>query len=242
MKDVLGRFTAGVALDLMVLAQLHDRELTADDIRMLQKDGFPHSLAFLLESDQATETIDLLSVVVAGLSTDRAGMDELSADFAAIYLTHAVRASPCESVWLDEEGLAMQQPMFEVRDAYANLGLTAPDWRKRPDDHLVFQLQFLSALLESNKGTALAEAARFLDEHTLRWVPDFAGRVAQRAATPFYAGLAVLTSRYLDELRDVLAKLLGEPRPDPEAKTEPVENGEKAPMPSAYLPGSAPSW
>lgn len=242
MKDVLSRFSAGVALDLMILAQLHDHELSETDVGMLQKDGFPQTLAFRLESEQALETIDLLSVVVSSLSADPDVMDELSADFAAIYLTHAVRASPYESVWLDDEGLAMQQPMFEVRDAYARLGLTAPDWRKRPDDHLVFQLQFLSALLESNKVAALAEAARFLDEHTLRWLPDFAHRVAQRAATPFYAGLAMLTFRYLDELRDVLAKLLGEPRRDPAAKIEQADEGDKAPMPSAYLPGSAPSW
>jgi len=39
---------------------------------------------------------------------------QLAADFAAIYLNHSIQASPCESVWLDEEGLMRQQPMFKV--------------------------------------------------------------------------------------------------------------------------------
>ena len=32
MKDILASFCSGIALDLMVLAQLHDRELTIEDI------------------------------------------------------------------------------------------------------------------------------------------------------------------------------------------------------------------
>lgn len=245
MNDLLGSFRAGVALDLMVLAQLHDRELGEEDIARLRKERFPQTLAFRLESDQALETITMLSEVVAKLPSDENGIDELAADFAAIYLTHAVGASPCESVWLDDDGLAMQQPMFEVRESYARAGVSAPDWRKRSDDHLVHQLQFLSLLFESDTGPALSDAATFLDEHTLRWVPDFARRVAQRAGTPFYAGLAMLTLDYLDELRDVLAQILSEPRPTAEEVAERMKRpvGEEAPpMPSHYLPGSSPSW
>ena len=56
---------------------------------------------------------------------DRAALqDDLDADFAGIYLTHALRASPCESVWLDEENLMMQGPSFAVRDCYRRHGLS----------------------------------------------------------------------------------------------------------------------
>jgi TorA maturation chaperone TorD len=49
----------------------------------------------------------------------------------------------------------------------------------------------------------------------LRWIEEFAERVADRCSTRFYAGLALLTAAYLDELRDLLARLLDQPRPAP---------------------------
>ena len=67
-------------------------------------------------------------------------LDRLAADYADIYLTNGLRASPCESVWLDEDGLVMQGPMFDVRACYSRHGLAVPDWRRRSDDHLVHQL------------------------------------------------------------------------------------------------------
>lgn len=244
MGAVLEDFCSAVALDLVTLAQLHDRELNGRTILALQQERFPLSLAFRLHSDRGRAVLDSLSSVVATLSDAAVEQDELAADFAAIYLTYGLRASPCESVWLDEDGLAMQEPMFEVRRDYARRGLQAPDWRVRPDDHLVFQLQFVAALLEEADEVAVTEAARFLDDHTLRWLPDFADRVAQHAATPFYAALAVLTVAYLDELRDTMARMLGEPRPTAEELEQRNRRiGEDAePAASAYVPGSAPSW
>jgi TorA maturation chaperone TorD len=244
MGAALEDFCSAVALDLVTLAQLHDRELDSPTVMALQQERFPRSLAFRLHGDRGRDVLDTLSSVVARLSDDATEQDDLAADFAAIYLTYGLRASPCESVWLDEDGLAMQEPMFEVRRDYARLGLQAPDWRVRPDDHLVFQLQFVAALIEEADEAAVAEAARFLDGHTLRWLPDFAGRVAQHAATPFYAALAVLTDTYLDELRDTMARMLGERRPtaeEIEQRNRRVGEG-AGPEASAYVPGSAPSW
>ena len=244
MSGILDRFRAGVALDLMTLAQLHDREIDAPTVAALKRDQFPACLALRLQSEAGKEMLDVVAVAVKELTADALSIDELAADFAAIYLTHGYAAAPCESVWLDEDGLAMQKPMFEVRECYARLGLSAPDWRMRPDDHLVHQLQFLTALLEHDSEPALAEAAQFLDGHTLRWLPDFGQRVAARAATPFYAGLAMLTATYLDELRDVLAEILGEARPtaaEVERRTRVVEEV-ALPMPTVYVPGTSPSW
>jgi TorA maturation chaperone TorD len=245
MTDALTDFCSGVALDLLILAQLHDRELTDTDVKRLQQDRFPETLAFRLQSDKAREAMTILAHVVADLTMDERQHDDLAADFAAIYLTHGLGASPYESVWLDDDGLAMQQPMFDIRARYAQYGLEVPDWRKRSDDHLVFQLQFIATLLEDAQPSALTDAATFLDAHTLRWLPDFAGRVATRANTPFYASLAVLTACHLDELRDVLAEILDEPRPNLEelAQAEaPTVDEEPLPMPGRYVPGSAPSW
>lgn len=245
MNELLVLFRTGVALDLMTLAQLHDRELDATAVGLLQQDCFPNSLGFKLESTEGKEAISMMTDVVQQLHMDSTQTDDLAADFAAIYLTHGIGASPCESVWIDDESLAMQQPMFEVRKAYAEYGFKVPDWRQRTDDHLVFQLQFVAQLLEQRNSESLRDAADFMDRHLLRWMPDFANRVAQRAATPFYAMLAILTRYYLEETRNVLALLLDTPRPTAEEIDQlckaPAEEM-ALPMPARYVPGSTPSW
>ncbi len=171
-------------------------------------------------------------------------------------LTHGLRASPCESVWLDEDGLAMQAPMFDVREWYQRYGLAVANWRQRSDDHLVYQLLFLAHLLEPEgdatagdvpaTGTELGEVARFMDEHTLLWIDRFADRVAKRCETRFYAGLALLTAAYLNELRDLLAELADAPRPsaeEMEARRRP-RSAVSVPVapPSAFVPGAGPTW
>jgi len=50
----------------------------------------------------------------------------------------------------------------------------------------------------------------------LRWLPLFSNRVAHRCATSFFAGIATLTAAYCEELRDLMAELLEEPRPTEE--------------------------
>lgn len=244
---VLDQFRLSIASDLMQLAVLHNRELDAKIIAHLKATNFPDGLSFRVESEMARDAIDWLkqSLDSLSLSPQTQALDELAADYAAIYLNHTLRASPCESVWVDEDGLAMQGPMFQVREWYTRYGVEAPDWRQRSDDHLVHQLEFLAVLFEQAVDVEGLEAAsRFMDEHLLRWVGNFARRVAARAATPFYAGLSALTAAYLDELRDVLAEVIEQPRPSKEEidlRMKPKLQAVIA-MPERYVPGASPSW
>jgi TorA maturation chaperone TorD len=180
-----------------------------------------------------------LAELVADLNQETLG--RLAADYMDIYLTNGLRTSPCESVWLDEDHPTYQRPRFEVRDWYRAQGLRVEDWRKRSDDHLVNELDFLAHLLAGvHQSVPLTEAARFMDEHPLRWIESFAERVADRCSTRFYAGLALLTAAYLDELRDLIARLTGEPRPAPEEIGDRLAAESVSPMspsPNAGEPG-----
>lgn len=242
-EDPLAEFRAAVAHDILALALLHNEELTGELIAQLSAEEFPRSLQLQLISGPGRDATKLFhnAVRLLGDDVDAQLLDELAADYAGIYLTHALQASPYESVWIDEEGLAMQEPMFQIRAIYRRHGLAAQDWRKRSDDHLVLQLQFVSHLVAA--GEDLDEVARFLDEHLLRWLPDFGTRVAARCATPFYAGLCAFTAAYMDEVRDLLAEVLGEARPtadEIDQRMKPVTSG--ASTEPKYSPGSAPSW
>jgi TorA maturation chaperone TorD len=244
-EALLRDFRAAAAQDLTDLAALHDREVDAATLGRLRAAAEPGLLRLRLVNEYGRAALLLLDEALAGLPAviDGALTDALAADYADIYLTYGLRAAPNESVWLDEDNLAMQAPMFEVRSLYQRHGLQVPDWRRRADDHLVHELQFLAHLLDPDTGDTLAEAAAFLDEHLLLWTPDFAARVAQRCATPFYAGLAAVTAAYLDELRELLERILGQPRtPREEIEERRRRAKESEPAPAAFVPGSAPTW
>ena len=191
------------AEDLAALAWFHEAERSPALIAALHEGGFPGGLGVLPADAPALLRFAAAVADVAGVRPDDApGLaDELAADFAAIYLTHALRASPCESVWRDEDHLMLQGSVFDVRARYQAHGVVARNWRLLPDDHLSNELAFVAHLL----GCAQADAAaHFLDAHLLVWLPDFAERVASRAATRFYATLADVTLAAVRAVRERL--------------------------------------
>lgn len=243
-----------IADDAEMLAALHDRELGADTIAALREVGFPACLGLMPATPEAVAAWRAMEEGMASLPAvpDASNLDLLASEYAAIYLTGAYGASPYESVWTDDDHLLCQQAMFQWRDIHAAVGVATKDWRHRPDDHLVLQLLHVAHVA---RRTATADSAGFadewrrvatvLDEHTLRWLPDFAARIAVRSESAFYAGLAVITSAWIDALRDLIASQLDETRPsreDIEARLSPPPP-QLDEQPIAFMPGAqGPSW
>lgn len=225
---------ARVAEDLRLLAALQAEELKAELITEIQQLNFPEGLGMRVNRDLSREVLSTLSQVVANWPkpVDQALVDSFAADFAAIYLNTQHGAHPSESYWLDEEHLLMQKPMFQVRDCYEEQGIKVENWRERTDDHLVNELLFIAELVgrEENFKPSFQSAATFMDEHLLRWLGQFSQRVASHSRSEFYAGLCLLTSCYCEELRDLLAKILDEPRPSPEEIEARMEKANQEPV------------
>jgi TorA maturation chaperone TorD len=246
----LARLFQAVRDDVLLLALLHDRELDRETLINLRRDCRQDFFGFNLQSPEAASALQLFRQGLNDVPEDLGSgtLDILAAEYADIYLNHSLKASPCESVWTDEDGLTMQESMFQVREWYRRHGLAVKNWRMRSDDHLVTQLQFLGYLLEAEPSEGrLEETARFLDEHLLRWVGAFAERVSARCRTRLYAGLAMLTSAYLEELRELAADLLDRPRPSEEEIEERMRSKSTATdlevdAPAPFVPGNAPSW
>ncbi len=232
--------------DLALLARLHHSELDKQALDDLRTADFASLFALLPEDDAATQAC---SVVDRGWKVMDDGdearlLDELAADFAATYLTYQHRVSPTESVWLDDDNLERQEPMIKVRQWYARFGAAAPDWRKTPDDHIALQLAFLSHIMTLRDETgayaaSLEGAARFLDEHLLRWIDDFAAAAASRCDTPFYAGLAMFTRAWIRAFREGLTRVTGLEEPPEEEKPETTPAPEAAEAP--FVPGTGPA-
>lgn len=242
----LGR---ALAEDAATLALLQDHELSEEVLSELKRIGFPDNLAQLPNNDASQKVFHVMRETIAGLpaSFDQTMLDELAADFAAIFLTGAHGASPYESYWLSEDHLLCQEAMFDIREIYGEQGLSVANWHQRPDDHLVYQLQFIAHLLEiAATDSDWRSLADFLDYHLLRWLPDFADRVALRSYTPFYAALALMTDAWCQQLRHLIEQHLGEARPNKtqiEEKLSSKRLAETPEVPIRFMPGMAgPSW
>lgn len=237
---------AAYAEDLLLLARLHEKEIPAGLIEALREANFPHCLALSPHDAASRDAFSLVADALAGPegTGEQASLDALSADFAAIYLNHSFSVSPAECVWLDPEGLILQEPMFEVRRWYEHYNLAARDWTRHSDDHLVPQLEFIAHLLVYPEAHGPKDAAAFMDHHVLRWIEPFSARVAQRCNTQFYAGLALVTACTLKRLRGELVTLAGMP----EIELEPIEEERQRRRAKAqaeasrFVPGAAPSW
>ncbi len=238
------------AAALGLVIRLHDREADAELLALLAGADPGALFAGLLNTPAEADALTALSAALrdlAGQGDGSAALDEIAVDFCDIYLTHGYRIAPSGSVWMTEEHLERQAPMFAVREWYAYYGLAVPDWRLRADDHLVHELQFVQHLLCDKAEFAATDAARFLDAHALPWIPDFCAAMQKRARTPFYRATGALTQAFLGALRDWLAETTGiapnvlshafAREADRKAREDELKAAEQP-----FVPGLAESW
>ncbi len=255
-------WSEAVSQDLQQIAALHDKEADADLISALKDVNFPYNLGMVIADQEDDKTRGIFKpqrFVETALhelpeELDQTTLDQLAVDYADIYLNHSLHASPFESVWLDEDHLIQQEPMFQIREWFERYGLKTENWRIRSEDHLVLQLQFIAALLDPQSDIAksmnkipqlkrMQDATMFMDEHLLLWIEDFCTLVSQRCSTDFYASIAVLTNAYIQELRETLAEITAIKRPT----AEEIEEKRRANQPIveepiSFIPGVAESW
>lgn len=211
-SDLSARISSWLATDLKILARLHAYELDEATVLQLSKSDFPQSLAINIDDEnQAQPLVEVMRRSIGEIQQQVVTKDLLDADFAAIYLNGAHDLSPNESAWLDEDHLERQEPMFEIRDWYRKYGLRIENWRTRSDDNIALQILFLSEML-AKRPLPLEDIGHFMDFHILRWIDDFAQGVFRRAETGFYASLGLLSARYLNGVRDLVAEWHMKPR------------------------------
>jgi TorA maturation chaperone TorD len=128
----------------------------------------------------------------------------LREDHTALFIgLTQVAAPPWESVYLSRDHLIFDQQTLEVREFYARFGLQIPRIDREPDDHIGYELLFLAHLMgqaaraldagDVEAAARLVGAAHtFFVEHPQQWVAFFIERLAQRARTDYYRGLAYL--------------------------------------------------
>lgn len=115
-------------------------------------------------------------------------------------------ACPYESVWLSAENMMFDVETYEVRDAFARLGLAAPAQEKEPDDHIGLEFAFVSEIAErlavwpDEEVEALrALLAEFCAGHLSRFADKVFAGIREHATTGVYAALPALAESVLAE-------------------------------------------
>jgi len=146
---------------------------------------------------------------------DDEGLKDLKIDHTRLFTgMRNLPVVPWESVYFSEERMVFQESTLNVRSWYRRFGLESVDLYREPDDHIGLEISFvghlaglaLSALKQGNaeEFERVLNAQRdFFSQHLLLWGPLWCSQMVKYAQTPFYRGIAYLTSGMLVELADL---------------------------------------
>lgn len=159
-----------------------------------------------------------------GSADPGAARTELAVDFTHLFVVRGKEtvgaAYPFESVYASTEGLTVSNARSEVLALYRAAGLVTHEGWNVGEDHVALELQFMQVLCEraaqaieagddARATELLADQLAFLENHLLRWVPQFCEAMQRNARTDLYRGLARFVAGFLEEDRAALADALG---------------------------------
>lgn len=160
---------------------------------------------------------EILSNFLEGIDWDAKAMDELlldlARDFCYFFLIGVESVPHSESVYLSPDHLEKQEPRDEVLELYRQVGFQISEDFKEPEDHIALELEFMARLSHlimvaldadnyEDANVLIDTRKRFMEEHLVKWVPAFCkflGEAAQKKGSPFYEGIAYLTSGLINE-------------------------------------------
>jgi putative dimethyl sulfoxide reductase chaperone len=148
----------------------------------------------LSELKEAIDNIDLNS---------EQELEDLLWEYTRLFIgPYKLLCPPWESVYMSPKRLMMQEACDEVVGVYAEMGLAIDNPDVMPD-HIGVELNFLAVLhgkmMSDQGGTSsyVDTAKRFLDEHLLRWVPQFTIDMEEAADSALYKSLAEVTRIFI---------------------------------------------
>lgn len=130
-------------------------------------------------------------------------------EYRRLFVGPAAKAAPpWGSVYTDRECVIFGESTLALRAWLRAKGIDVPGAAGEPEDHIGTML-LLAAWIARNKPETLDE---YLAEHLLTWVPHFLDVVREQTQSPFFEGLALLTSSSLSGLQDELGLDVKVPR------------------------------
>ncbi|MEE8343324.1 MAG: molecular chaperone TorD family protein [Gammaproteobacteria bacterium] len=144
-----------------------------------------------------------------GLSNEHAVRD-LAVEFTGLFIGPGKHISPHESVHRkNEDGGLWGRSTADVKYFIQRSGYKYRQEFNGLPDHISVELEFMGSIsgqeadgwsrkeAQMIKGTQQIQKT-FLFEHLLNWLPQFCSKVTEAAELPYYRGMAMLTSRFME--------------------------------------------
>ncbi len=117
-------------------------------------------------------------------------------------------APPWGSVYLSKERIIFDENTLEVRKFYKKWGVNTKNSNKEPDDHIGFELEFISILIDKSLSeldknningfkNILTAQIDFLKSHILIWIDVFSDKLSENTEYSLFKGLALFLPEYL---------------------------------------------
>ena len=165
----------------------------------------------LLEARQVWEALDF-DPQLHKLLTSLVQLSEEAAEQVEEEFNHLIRvkpvAPPYESFYLDPQGQARGVMASELETEYADAGLALSSSLQDMPDHISVELEFMSFLcageVKTRETTNEADNVQvrirqrtFLNEHLVRWFPQFARRITDDAPESLYSVIVAAAFSFL---------------------------------------------
>lgn len=149
--------------------------------------------------------------------------EELHWDYTRMFVgPFELPTPPWESTYVRKDRLIFQGTTMNVRKYYDKYGIIVSDYNIEADDHIGLELDFIYHLNElcvkiaesaehqeiSSLEQLLQDQQKFINDHLLKFVPEFSQLVETNANTLFFVGLAKILHHYLLIDSKVLQELM----------------------------------
>lgn len=204
-----------------VLRRTYLKEPIQGDISIVKgitsSDDFP----FVSENPKILEGVDLLRDYFShnDVTSDKV-YNDLHWDYTRLFIgPYELPSPPWESVYINKERLLFQEETLLVRRFYLKYSFLPVDFGHEADDHLGLELDFMFRLIDLTLEAMIREDSNmvfellkdqklFLEEHLLKWVPQFVEKVLEHAGSNYYRGMANILEGFLTVDRVALDELL----------------------------------
>ncbi len=148
-------------------------------------------------------------------------LENLAVEYAYLFVGPGKHISPHESVHHKKEGVQSGQLWgeltAEVKSIIESSGLEYKSEFTGIPDHISVELEYMQQVVQREMQAWKAdddETARlclknekeFVNEHLIRWIPDFCEKVIEAAEMPFYREMARLTRSFIEFEKKELKK------------------------------------
>lgn len=160
------------------------------------------SLAFMKPTDEwAKELEELLERVKSEWPDVELILDDpslMNQEYVRLFrFGGQVPCPPYESFYRTEDKVLMSDYAVDVQSRMRAFGVEVSDDFKDLPEHISVELEYLRYLYVLGEDEALEEAASFLEDHLLQWVPEFCECVRENSRVPFYRDICAILPRFL---------------------------------------------